>query len=132
MRACVLDSSALMSFFEGRAGADRVGDLLAHAGDNLQALCMSTVNWGEVYYTIWRVAGERTANEKLQEIGHLPIEIVDVDIALARMAARFKAENNLPYADCFAAALARTRKAALATSDKDFERVERLIKMLWI
>lgn len=132
MKACVLDSSALMTFFEDRAGADKVRDLLAQAGDNHPPLCMSVVNWGEVYYAIWRVAGEKTANEKLQQIAQLPIEVADVDMALARDAARLKAENNLPYADCFAAALARTRKATLATSDKDFQRVEKLIKILWI
>jgi len=132
MKACVLDSSALMTFFEDRAGADKVRDLLAQAGDKRQPLCMSVVNWGEVCYAIWRVAGEKKANEKLQQIAQLPIEIADVDMPLAKVAARIKAEHNLPYADCFAAALAQTRKAALATSDRDFERVEKLIQILWI
>jgi len=132
MKACVLDSSALMTFFEDRAGADKVRDLLAQAGDKRQPLCMSVVNWGEVCYAIWRVAGERKANEKLHEIAQLPIEIVDVDMAFAQAAAQIKAEHSLPYSDCFAATLARTRKAALATSDRDFERVEKLIQILWI
>jgi predicted nucleic acid-binding protein len=132
MRACVLDSSALMTLFEDRPGADKIADLLAQAGDKHQRLSMPVVNWGEVYYAIWRVAGENKANEKLQQIAQLPIEIVGVDMTLARAAARIKAENNLPYAGCFAAALAQMRKAILATSDRDFERVEKLIQILWI
>jgi predicted nucleic acid-binding protein len=36
-----------------------------------------------------------------------------------------------PYADCFAAALALTRKAALATSDKDFAHLEKHVSILW-
>jgi hypothetical protein len=36
---------------------------------------------------------------------------------------RRAALHHLPYADCFAAALAQARKATLVTSDKDFQRV---------
>jgi predicted nucleic acid-binding protein len=60
------------------------------------------------------------------------MQIVDADANLAKEAATLKAQHNLPYADCFAAALARARKAALVTSDKDFERVGSLVKAFWI
>jgi len=40
--------------------------------------------------------------------------------------------HRLPYADCFAAALAQARKAALVTSDKDFERAGTAPKTLWV
>jgi predicted nucleic acid-binding protein len=43
-----------------------------------------------------------------------------------------KAQFNLPYADCFAASLAQSRKAALVTSDKDFERVGEAVRPIWI
>jgi hypothetical protein len=82
------------------------------------------VNWGEVYYSIWRSRGEKTANEKLREISQLPIEVIDVDMPTAKLAARFKAECKLPHADCFAAALAQQRKSVLVTSDHDFKAVE--------
>jgi predicted nucleic acid-binding protein len=39
---------------------------------------------------------------------------------LTRLAASLKAGHNLPYADCFAAALAQDRKATLVTSDGDY------------
>ncbi len=51
---------------------------------------------------------------------------------LGKLAARLKANHNLPYADCFAAALAQARKATLVTSDKDFERVRTALKTLWV
>ncbi len=41
------------------------------------------------------------------------------------------AQHNLPYAACFAAALAQARKATLVTSDKDFECVGPALKTLW-
>lgn len=38
----------------------------------------------------------------------------------------------MSYADCFAAALAKLRKAALVTGDKDFKQVEDEIKVHWV
>ena len=132
MNAYVLDASALMVFFEDRAGAGKVEELLVKAAEAKRTLAMSVVNWGEVFYSIWRAHGEKQANAKLQEIAQLPIEIIDVDLELGKAAASLKAERNLPYADCFAAALAQSRKATLVTSDKDFERADSILKILWV
>lgn len=132
MKTCVLDASALMTFFENRPGADKVEDLLAKAADAKHPLLMSVVNWGEVYYSIWRARGEKVAHAKLQEIAQLPIQVVDVDMDLARLAASLKAQHNLPYVDCFAAALAQSRKATLVTSDKDFQRLGSQVKTIWL
>ncbi len=131
MKTYVLDASALMTFFENRAGADKVEALLVEAVAAQRTLAMSVVNWGEVYYAIWRAHGEKAATAKLQAIAQLPIQVSGVDMELARQAASLKAQYNLPYADCFAAALAQARKATLFTADKDFERVESLIKIVW-
>jgi predicted nucleic acid-binding protein len=132
MKNYVLDASALMTFFEDRAGADQVEELLAKAADAKRPLLMSVVNWGEVYCSIWRARGEKAAAAKLNEIAQLPIEVVGVDMELTKLAASLKAQHNLPYADCFAAALAQARKATLVTSDKDFQRVAVAAKILWI
>jgi len=128
----VLDASALMAFFEDRAGGEKVEELLSKAAEAKRPLLMCVVNWGEVYYAICRTHGEKAANTKLQETAQLPVELVDVDAELARLAASLKAQHNLPYADCFAAALAQTRKAVLVTSDKDFECVASVLKILWL
>ena len=128
----VLDASALMAFFEDRAGGEKVEELLSRAAEAKRPLLMSVVNWGEVYYAIWRAQGEKAANTKLQETAQLPIELMDVDAELARLAASLKAQHNLPYADCFAAALAQTRRASLVTSNQDFERVGTALKLLWV
>ena len=132
MKTYVLDSSALMTFFEDRPGADKVEELLAEAAEAKRPLAMSVVNWGEVYYSVWRARGEKAAAAKLGEIAQLPIEIASVDMELGKLAASFKAQHNLPYADCFAAALAQARKATLVTSDKDFERVGDIVRTIWI
>jgi predicted nucleic acid-binding protein len=109
-----------------------VEELLSKAAEAKRPLLMSVVNWGEVYYSIWRAHGEEAANTKLRETAQLPVDLMDVDAGLARLAASLKAQHNLPYADCFAAALAQTRNAALVTTDKDFECVASVLKILWI
>jgi len=38
----------------------------------------------------------------------------------------------MSYVDCFAAALAKARKAELVTGDKEFRQAEGEIKILWI
>ena len=132
MKAYALDASALMAFFEDRPGAAKVEELLAKAAEAKRPLLMSVVNWGEVYYSVWRARGEKAADAKLQEIAQLPIRVLDVDMEMAQLAARLKAQHSLPYADCFAAALAQTKKATLVTSDKDFQRAATALKILWV
>jgi predicted nucleic acid-binding protein len=131
MKTYVLDASALMTFFEDRPGGEKVEELLAKAAETKHPLLMSVVNWGEVYYSVWRARGEKAASAKLREIAQLPIQVIDVDMELAKLAASLKAEHNLPYADCFAAALAQNRRAALVTGDKDLAGVGDGLKILW-
>jgi len=132
VKTYVLDASALMTFFEDRFGAEEVEELLAKAAEKKHLLLMSVVNWGEVYYSVWRARGEKPANDTLREIAQLPIEIVGVDMEVAKLAATLKAEHNLPYADCFAGAVAQHRKAALVTADQDFSLVEKIMKIVWV
>jgi predicted nucleic acid-binding protein len=132
MKTYVLDASALVTFFEDRPGAAKVEELLAKAAEAKRPLWMSVVNWGEVYYAVWRARGPQVADAKLREMAQLPLQIVDVDMELTKLAARLKALHHLPYADCFAAALTLTRKAALVTSDKEFECVAHALKILWV
>jgi predicted nucleic acid-binding protein len=131
MKRIVLDASALMTFFEDRPGADKVEDLIRLGVEGKRQLLMSVVNWGEVYYSTWRAKGPGVARKVLDDIAQLPLEIVSADLELTRTAAELRAEHKLPYIDCFAAALAVSRKASLATSDKDFAHVERRLEILW-
>ncbi len=68
------------------------------------------VNWGEVCYSVWRAHGERAAESKLQDFAQLPVVFVEADTELTKQAASLKARHNLPYADCFAAALAHASR----------------------
>jgi predicted nucleic acid-binding protein len=131
MKRIVLDASAVMTFFENRPGADKVEELIHLGVAGKRQLLMSVVNWGEVYYSTWRAHGPGVARKVIEDIAQLPIEIVDASLDLTRAAAELRADQKLPYTDCFAAALAAHRKASLATSDQDFATVEKKIDILW-
>jgi len=131
MKRFVLDASALMTFSANRPGAEKVEQLLQLAIDDKRELLMCVINWGEVYYSVWRDQGPGIARHLLAQIAQLPIQLVPADVELARQAAELKATFNLPYVDGFAAALAVQRKASLATSDKDFASVEKKLDILW-
>ncbi len=87
-RRSALHDRALKTFFEDRPGADKVEELLAKAAEAKHPPAMPVVNWGEVYYSVWRARREKTAAAKLQEIAQLPVEIVGVDLELGNPARR--------------------------------------------
>jgi hypothetical protein len=54
-------------------------------------------------------------------------------LELVRQAAVFKATKKMSYADCFAAALAKTKNAELVTGDPEFKVTEgELRKIRWL
>ncbi len=131
MKRIVLDASAVMTFSANRPGAEKVEQLIQLALDGKRELLMCVVNWGEVYYSVWRDQGPGFARHILAQIAQLPIHLVPADVELTRTAAELRAEHKLPYVDAFAAALALLRKATLTTSDKDFASVEKKLDLLW-
>ena len=132
MKRAVLDASAVMAFFEDRPGADKVEELISLAVAGKRDLLMSVVNWGEVYYSVWRANGQGAARQAAAEIAQLPLEIVPADFELTRLAATFRANHKLPYADCFAAALASVRRAPVVTADADFKAVADAVQVLFL
>ena len=128
----VLDSHSLIAYLENEAGADKMIELFRVARDSGKTLLLSVVNWGEVYYITLREAGQERAEAVAHLISTLPIEIVPVDLELTKQAAEFKAFKRMSYGDCFAAALAKLRKAELVTGDSEFNQVKGDVKILWI
>jgi ribonuclease VapC len=130
----VLDSYALMALFNDEPGADEVEKLLLKAEGGTPRLLMCVVNWGEIFYSVRRGASLEMAEAKAKEIAGMPIELVGVekDLVLVRQAALFKATRKMSYADCFAAALAKTRNAELVTGDPEFKGVDGEIKIGWL
>jgi ribonuclease VapC len=132
MAAKVLDSWALMAFFKGEPAAATVETLIEKAANDKGKLLLCVINWGEVYYSMWRAGGKAAADAAAEDLSRLPFELVDADLALSRQAAIFKAAHKMSYADCFAAALAKVKNSELVTGDPEFKEVEKEIKIHWL
>jgi len=130
--AKVLDSWALLCYLEQESGFEKIIQVFEEAVNDSQPLLMTVINWGEVYYQVVRRYGEDRAREIERLIGSFPIILVDIDRNLTREASLMKATKKMAYADCFAAALAKQRKAKLYTGDPEFKSVEKEIKILWL
>ena len=130
--AKVLDSWALLCYLEREPGYEKIIDLFERAVESSKPLLMCIVNWGEVYYQVARRFGEQRAQEIEKLIQTLPITLVEANKELTREAARIKATKRMAYADCFAVALARLKKAAIYTGDPEFKAVEKDIRVIWL
>ncbi len=132
MRRYVLDSFAVIAFFEDEPGAELVEEVLRALIFEQARGWMSVVNWGEVYYSTYREQGQDAARKVLQQLDSYPIEIVVADKELTKDAAGLKGRHRIAYADCFAAALARKKKAILVTGDPEFRMFQDEVEILWL
>ncbi|MDE3065940.1 MAG: type II toxin-antitoxin system VapC family toxin [Verrucomicrobiota bacterium] len=132
MATKVLDSWALVAFFEDEPAAEAVEKILAQATSERHKLLMSVVNWGEVCYNTMREVSQEAAGQKVREMATMPIEIVPADLQQTHQAAIFKAARKMSYADCFGAALAKIRNAEFVTGDPEFKEIGKEIKIHWL
>lgn len=131
-KAIVLDSWAVMAYLEDEPSAEQIADIIADAHESNTPLLMTVVNLGEVWYIIARETSETEAERSIAELQGLGVKIIDVDWKLTRETAYFKSRYRMSYADAFAAALAKEKKAHLVTGDKEFKQVEQEILILWV
>lgn len=131
-KVVVLDSWAIIAYLEDEASAESVADIIADAHEQDIPLLMSVVNAGEVWYIVARESSVADADVSINQLRDLGIEFVDADWNLAKDAGYFKSRNKMSFADCFAAALAKQRKAHLATGDPEFKQVESEIAINWL
>ena len=131
-RAIVLDSWAVIAYLEDEDAAARVADLIADAHEEQISLLMTVVNAGEVWYIVARQTSAADADASIKQLRDLGIEFVDADWSLAKDAGYFKSKNKMSFADGFAAALAKQRKAHLATGDPEFRQIEKEIAISWL
>jgi len=119
--AYVLDSFALLAYFEGEAGMARVRSVLGGAEARRYSVYLSLINLGEVLYITERERGLVEARRTLGAIDQLPLEIVGVPRATVLAAAHLKARFPISYADAFAAVTAQDHGGVVLTGDREFE-----------
>jgi predicted nucleic acid-binding protein len=128
----VLDSFALLAYFQAEPAALKVRDLLRQARDDEAGVFLSLINLGEILYTVERKLGREASHEILQDVLTLPVRVAEVTMDRVVSAARIKAGFPISYADAFAAALALELTAPVVTGDPEFKRVESIVRVLWL
>jgi ribonuclease VapC len=127
----VLDSHALLAYFEGEASGALVRTLIQEAEHRRVRLYVSLINWGEVFYIVRREKGEVAAHEVIARLDVLPITLRSVDRRLVQAAATLKAAHPIAYADAFAAATANLLDVPVVTGDPEFRRLQPETKVVW-
>lgn len=127
-RSYVLDSYALLAYYGGEPGGQKVAKLLRRK----ERLHLCLINWGEVAYILERDRGAETMRQCLMHLDGLAIEVTPIDRELVATAARLKARGSLSYADAFAAATAMGLGGTLLTGDPEFESVSSEIDVEWL
>ncbi len=128
----VLDSYALLAFFNNEKGVEIVRELLLGAAKNRLLLYLLNINLGEILYIVERELDINSAQLALTRIKEMPIQILYADLEITLKAAHLKANYPVSYADAFAAALTVLKGSVLVTGDKDFSKLDHLIQLLWL
>jgi len=131
-KALALDTWAVIAYLEDEPSAQQIAELIAGAHEEGIPVYMTVVNVGEVWYNIAREVSEEDADISVKQLRDLRIQFENVDWELTLEAARFKSQHKMSYADCYAAALAKVKKADLITGDKEFKRLEDTINIQWV
>lgn len=123
MKPHVLDANAVYRFLRNGPGVELVDKVLKAARHANTQVLMSVINWGEVYYSLTKRSGSALAQTALRQLDDLPLAILTADTEQTRAAAGLKSAFGLPYADCFAAALAGRQGVVVTADTKDFRRI---------
>jgi predicted nucleic acid-binding protein len=132
VKAYVFDSFAIVGYLGNEPSAPFVRDLLKQARKGTAELWLSLINYGEVLYIIERERGLQAAQRTIGVIDQLPLAIADIDRQTVFLAAHFKAQYPMSYADAFSAALAQMKNAELVTGDPEFKAVESELTIHWL
>jgi len=116
----VTDAWAILALLQKEEpAASRVKEILEGAEQKKVEIFLSVINLGEVYYRVGKTKGEKEAEETLEEIRNLPIQILSVDLKRVLEAGKFKMRYPISYADAFAAAASYATEATLLTGDPE-------------
>jgi predicted nucleic acid-binding protein len=131
-KSIVLDSWAIMAYLEDEPAGEKVADLIADAHDNGVPLLMTVVNAGEIWYIVARRTTPAEADRTIKLLTDIGIKFIDADWPLTKIAASFKVNGNISYADSYAAALAKHQGATLITGDNEFKQLEQEVNISWL
>jgi predicted nucleic acid-binding protein len=122
VRSYVLDTSAVLAFWNDEEGADEVEEILRGAPDRTEVY-FSFMTLMEGKYRLWRLGGKELAQEFHRMVDNLPISKVDLTDSMLDLAAEVKATERVSVADSWIIATALQMGATLVHKDPEFEQV---------
>jgi len=136
MKKYVIDTSALVAFFNDEPGADVVEGLLNDTSSGVCAITMNKYNLLEAYYGYFRANGEAFAERILRAVDESSVKVADVlTDELLRKAGRMKVQHRMSLADAMLVAQALVDNAIVITADHheldDLDEKD-VVKFLWI
>ena len=118
----LLDTKALIAFFNNEDGADKVEAILKEIDENKAEGFISAITVTELYYLYSRRIGERLAKERIEQIKRSNLRVVPITEEIAMKAGEYKIKA-IPIADALIAASAHSIDATVVTDDEHFEKV---------
>ena len=121
----VLDTSALLIFWNDEEGADTVERIL-RSGTRVSVSFMSYM---EGRYRIWKNTGKEESEEFSQYLNLLSLERIDITDQIFEKAIEIKATNSLSVCDSWIIATAIVTGSVLVHKDPEFEQVKGMVKL---
>ncbi|QOJ78832.1 PIN domain-containing protein [Infirmifilum lucidum] len=118
----LFDTKALVAFFNGEEGCERVRELLRDVEGGAAEGYVSAVTLTELYYLYARRAGAGVARRRVEQVLLSDLKVIPVDEHVALKAGEFKSRS-VPIADALIAASASIVGARVVTDDEHFEKL---------
>ena len=119
----LLETKALIAFFNDEDGAENVEKILNDIDKNKAEGFVSPITLTEVYYLYSRRNGERVAKKRIEQIKLSNLKMVVIDAEIAIKAGEYKIKA-VPIADALIAASAYSVGAKVVTDDEHFEHLD--------
>jgi predicted nucleic acid-binding protein len=126
----ILDSSAILRYLDGEAGAGRVSDIIkGHLAGRCEAI-ISALHWGEVAGITAKVHGRHAMELVLSRLLAFGFRILPATSEQSVTAALIRVNRGIRYVDAFGVELAAAVKdRVLVTADFDFKAADRDVKI---
>jgi predicted nucleic acid-binding protein len=122
----VLDSSAILRYLDGAAGAPRVAEIIkSHLAGRCEAI-IAAPHWGEIAGVTCKAHGKQAMELALSRLSAFGLQIVPADADRSVRAALVKLKREIPYVDAFGVELAAdSPNRVFVTADFDFKPASR-------
>jgi len=127
----ILDTSAILTYFEGEEGKETVEIFLKRSVSNEIELFIPFSAAIEFYYINFNSQGEETANQRFAMLMSLPVKVLkSIDEPYIIQAGRLKSSYPISFADALIAAYAYLEKASLVHKDPEYLTLENEINLI--